>query len=157
MKGRYQTINMDASTLLDRLWCRNCGGPLLTEQPFGVPGLSGDFDLNMVMSCVRCMVPDRHIAPDAGRIADRLLFHLIIQGVVRIRIQTTKGQWVPPKGLPIHEQTSASNSARSYLSEAVRGISGIWVATHSRLYKTNSSYMLGHLKLTGTPCSCKLK
>ena len=159
MKGRYQTINVDASTLLDQLWCRHCGGPLLTEQPFplDLSDIHEESNVNLMMSCVPCMVPERHLAPDAGKIADRLLFHLIIDGLVRIRVQTTKEQWVLPDGLPIHEQTRSSNSARSYLSEAVRGINGVYVATHSRLHKTNSSYILGHLKITGKPCSCKLK
>ncbi len=119
-------------------------------------GISGDFNLNLMMSCIRCVVPDRQIARDAGKIADRLLWWLVIEGRVRIRTQTTAEAWEPPKGLTIHEQTMQTNSARSYLSEAVRGIPGVWVATHSRLHKTNSSYMLGHLKLTGTPCKCDL-
>ncbi len=158
MKGRYQTTTVEASTLLNRLWCRNCGGPLLTELPFDVPGLVGEFNLNLMMSCVRCMVPDRDLRPDAGRIADRLLYHLIIEGVARVRITTSKkGPWIPPKDLIIHEKTIESNSARSYFSEAARNIPGIWVATHLRLNRTRSSYVLGHLKLTGTPCSCKLE
>ncbi|KKM27436.1 hypothetical protein LCGC14_1574760 [marine sediment metagenome] len=111
----------------------------------------------MMMCCVHCMVPDRHLAPDAGQMRNRLLWWLIMDGLVRVRITTTKETWVPPEGLTIHEQTIKSNSARSYFSEAVRGINGVWVATHSRLYKTNSSYILGHLKLTGVPCTCKQK
>lgn len=157
MGERYQTTSVEASTLLDRLWCRNCGGPLLAQRPLALGEPSGDFSLNFIMSCVPCMVPDRHLASDSGKIADRLLYYLITEGIVRIRIRTVEEEWVPPEGLPIHESTIESNSARSYLSEAVRGIPGIWVATHSRLHKTRSSYILGHLKVRGTPCSCDLK
>ncbi len=165
MTARYQTTSVEASTLLNRLWCRNCGGPLLTEQPFDLPDLTvvpDEINLNVMMVCPRCMVPDRNLAPDAGRLKDRLLYHLLIEGVVRIRTKPFGGnkrivEWVPPEGLRIHEKTAATNSARSYLSEAVRGIPGIWVATHSRLHKTSSSYMLGHLKVTSTPCSCDLE
>jgi hypothetical protein len=120
-------------------------------------GAPEKYGLAMMMSCVHCIVPDRHLAPDAGRMADRLLWWLIMDGLVRVRITTTEETWVPPEDLTIHEQTIQSNSARSYFSEAVRNIPGVWVATHSRLHKTNSSYILGHLKLTGTPCNCKTK
>jgi hypothetical protein len=108
------------------------------------------------------MVPDRKLAPDSGRIADRLLYYLITEGSVRICIQprVIKEEWVPPEGLRVHEMRPRrgiqGDSARSYFSEAVRGIPGIWVATHNRLRDTNSSYMLGHLKINGKPCRCKL-
>ena len=109
------------------------------------------------MSCVHCMVPDRHPAPDAGKMADRLLWWLIMDGLVRVRTTTTKETWVPPEGLIIHEQTIKTNTARSYFSAAVRDIDGVWVATHSRLHKTNSSYILGHLKVTSKTCICYQK
>lgn len=109
------------------------------------------------MSCVHCMVPDRHLAPDAGKMEDRLLWWLIMDGLVRVRTTTTLETWVPPEDLTIHEQTIKSNSARSYFSAAVRSLPGVWVATHSRLFKTNSSYVLGHLKLTAETCNCDQK
>lgn len=164
MKERYQTTNVEASTLLDLLWCRHCGGPLLTENrfPLDLSGINEEFNVNLLMSCISCMVPTRHLAPDSGKIADRLLYHLIVDGLVRIRVQTGE-VWVAPEGLTVHEprlrpiRGLKTNSARTYLSQAVRGIHGVYVATHNRLHKTKSSYVLGHLKVTGKPCSCKLK
>ena len=157
MEPRYQTTVSEATTLHDRLWCLKCGGPLLDQVPLPLTddGLQR-FGVSLMMTCVHCMVPDRHLASDAGKIADRLLWWLIMDGLVRVRTTTTKETWVPPENLIIHEQTLKTNTARSYFSEAVRSVDGVWVATHSRLYKTNSSYILGHLKLTSTTCNCDL-
>ncbi len=154
MDPRYHRAEVDTTTLHDRLWCLNCGGPLLDQIPLTLEGQPKKFGLSLMMSCVHCLVPDRHLAPDAGKMADRLLWWLIMDGLVRVRTTTTEETWVPPEDLTIHEQTIKTNTARSYFSEAVRGVKGIWVGTHSRLYKTNSSYILGHLKLNGATCNC---
>lgn len=157
MKARYQTTAVESTTLHDRLWCLQCGGPLLDQIPLPIEGQPEKFGLSLMMSCVHCMVPDRHLAPDAGKMEDRLLWWLIMDGLVRVRTTTTLETWVPPEDLTIHEQTIKSNSARSYFSAAVRSLPGVWVATHSRLFKTNSSYVLGHLKLTAETCNCDQK
>lgn len=158
MGSRYQATEVDATT--SPLWCRNCGGPLLVGvQEVLDPAdlLAPDLQLNMMMSCIKCATNRRDVRPDAGRIGNRLLYWLILEGRARVRTNTApSGVWTPPKDLYIHESTITANSARSYFSEAVRGIQGVYVATHSRGYRTESSYMLGHLKVNNTPCHCKM-
>lgn len=143
---------------MGQIWCRTCGGPVFEE---GVqltlddtPTFqSKDARMNVLMKCIHCTAPGSSASPSASRRENRVLYHLITKGVVRIGFRVPpeiQGQM--PKNIILDEMTNAhSDSARNYIGSAVRGIQGLWVSTHLR-----SGYVVGHLRTRRESCNCNM-
>ena len=134
------------------LWCRSCGQPLGFDQvPLALDG-NHRFDnerlrWNVTMQCATC-VAGRPISPQSGKQADRILYYLATYGIVRIKFHGIYSpSWL--SYLEIHEVTGGhKESARQIAGAAVRGLQGLWVASHAQ----TEDYMLSHLKTESTPC-----
>jgi hypothetical protein len=154
--GHYRGLMAD-------LWCRTCGGPIietglqlsLREHEAFKPQ---DIRWNVLMQCLGCFAPNKNarLSPTAARVQDRVLFHLVTKGIVRVGY--TK---LPPINVEIDVKTNGHHvTARNYIGQAVSGISGLWVSTHHhRPYRSDppiGGYVLGHLRTSNTPCNCKM-
>ena len=177
MRARYQRIEMRVKyryrhhVPLDKLWCRECGQPLITaglqagllDQPkFAIE----DLRWNVLMLCAHCAVPNRDARPNAGKVEDRLLYQLLISGIARVGWNQSNEPWYDPPVL-IHEMTRGhAETARNYLGGAVRGVKGVWIGSHIRLPVSTEKkrrkadrpqgYVVGHLKTVSTPCNCTM-
>lgn len=142
---------------MGQIWCRTCGGPIFEEGvQLALDGFevfrASDARMNILMKCLGCAAPGKEASPSASRIQDRILYHLITKGVVRVGYRNPAKDL--PKGIIIDEMTKAHQiSARNYIGSAVRGITGLWVSTHVR---SGSGYIVGHLRTRPAQCNCKM-
>lgn len=154
---------MEATTVysgdVGQIWCRSCGGTIFDEGVQltldGTPTFrSKDARMNILMKCIHCTAPGTRASPNAKRREERILYHLITKGVVRVGFRVPpeiRGQ--TPENIILDELTDAhSASARNYVGASVRGIKGLWVSTHLRA----GGYVLGHLRTRREPCNCKM-
>jgi len=125
-----------------------------------------DLRWNVLMLCVPCAVPGRDARPNAGKIEDRLLYHLLVSGIARVGWNQSNQPWYDP-GVFIHEMTQGhAETARNYLGGAVRHLKGVWLGSHVRLPAGTEKrrrkadrpqgYVVGHLKTVSSPCNCTM-
>lgn len=148
---------------MTNIWCRTCGGPIERQAYLEIDTYTfnpEDLRFNILMVCPACFAPERNIAPDASRLADRIAYYLVTKGIVRVGIK--HGTKLPyPRQMD--EVTSANHtSARNYISMAVRKIQRLWVSTHYHPPFADPSgryqgYVLGHLRTKPTTCSCGMR
>lgn len=116
-----------------------------------------DARMNVLMQCVGCTVPGRRASPSSTRREDRILYCLITRGVVRVGFGGVERLG---KDLVLDEVSNASaDSARNYVGGAVRGISGLWVSSHVHHDEDHphAGYVLGHLRTSPSPCTCRME
>jgi hypothetical protein len=147
-----------------QLWCRQCGSDIFEEglqlaldgiESFKLP----DARSNILMLCLYCLIPGSKASPTASRVQDRVLYHLVTKGVVRVGIAPKVGYWEPPPGIVFDEVTEGhEGTARNYIGSAVAGIQHVWASTHIHpAIESHMGYALGHLRTTNAPCRCKMR
>lgn len=151
--------------MLTDQWCRTCGNDLIAIRQNTLEGTTPAITwTSPLMQCLTCLAPGFDLNPDAKRTDDRILFHLLTKGVVRVGFQ---GFW-HPRADEIDVMTNAApESVRNYIGSAVTNLKKAHrknsdlgpvidmrqVATH--VHK-DLGYVVGHLKDSYDTCHCRM-
>lgn len=143
------------------MWCRSCGARSLAGEVEQLELIASDLVWSSPdMQCLNCSAPGLDISPTASKITERILFHIMTKGVVRVGYTSQNPHDIPTTG--------SSETARSYIGEAAAALNSarkdkalesnekpekIRLSTHNR-----TGYVLGHIntEVGYARCHCKM-